>query len=278
MASRFWVGGTGTWDASTTTNWAASSGGAGGQSVPGSGDAVTFDAASGGGTVTVNTNATVQSITGGAFTGTLTFATNNNTIGLNATAGFNFSGSGVRTLTLGSATFNLSASDTSWDIGTTSNLTFSGASSTINFTNTAAGRKSFKAGNITYGTVSIAANAAGAVVFSQGGTITTLALNAPCFMAVATFNTLTVTNSFSANGSSGNPIGIASDGAGSSATISSANNTTLQWAGIRDVTFTGGGTFAATSSFNLGNNSGITITAPSSGGGISRARAASGFH
>ena len=41
VASRFWVGGTGTWDASDTTHWAATSGGAGGQSVPGSSDSVT---------------------------------------------------------------------------------------------------------------------------------------------------------------------------------------------------------------------------------------------
>ena len=52
MASRFWVGGTGTWDASDTTHWATASNGAGGASVPGSSDAVTFDASSGGGTVT----------------------------------------------------------------------------------------------------------------------------------------------------------------------------------------------------------------------------------
>ncbi len=42
-ASRFWVLGTGNWDAATTTNWAASSGTAGGQSVPTSSDTVDFD-------------------------------------------------------------------------------------------------------------------------------------------------------------------------------------------------------------------------------------------
>ena len=47
MANRYWVGGTGTWSASNTTNWAATSGGAGGQSVPGPSDTVTFNAASG---------------------------------------------------------------------------------------------------------------------------------------------------------------------------------------------------------------------------------------
>ena len=40
--ARYWVGGAGTWDASDTTHWSASSGGAGGASVP-SGEDVTFD-------------------------------------------------------------------------------------------------------------------------------------------------------------------------------------------------------------------------------------------
>ena len=30
MAARFWVGGTGTWDNTNTSNWATTSGGAGG--------------------------------------------------------------------------------------------------------------------------------------------------------------------------------------------------------------------------------------------------------
>jgi hypothetical protein len=44
MAQRFWIGNTGTWDNSTTTNWSTSSGGAGGASVPTSSDDVFFDA------------------------------------------------------------------------------------------------------------------------------------------------------------------------------------------------------------------------------------------
>jgi hypothetical protein len=44
MADRYWVGGTGTWDATSTTNWSASSGGAGGASAPTSADNVIFDA------------------------------------------------------------------------------------------------------------------------------------------------------------------------------------------------------------------------------------------
>jgi fibronectin-binding autotransporter adhesin len=44
--TRYWVGGAGTWDATSTTNWSATSGGAGGESVPTSADAVIFDSAS----------------------------------------------------------------------------------------------------------------------------------------------------------------------------------------------------------------------------------------
>ena len=41
--ARYWVGGAGTWDASDTTHWSASSGGAAGASVPTSGEDVIFD-------------------------------------------------------------------------------------------------------------------------------------------------------------------------------------------------------------------------------------------
>lgn len=54
MANRFWVGGTGTWNASSTTNWSTLSGGGSGASVPGSADTVIFDTNSGGGTVTLD--------------------------------------------------------------------------------------------------------------------------------------------------------------------------------------------------------------------------------
>lgn len=55
MANRFWVGGTGLWNGSNTTNWSATSGGASGASVPVATDDVYFDANSGGGTCTVST-------------------------------------------------------------------------------------------------------------------------------------------------------------------------------------------------------------------------------
>lgn len=82
MANRFWVGGTGTWDTINTANWSATSGGAGGASVPVAVDAVFFDANSGGGTVTLAQDVTHTIISLSGYTGTLNF--NSKTISLTA--------------------------------------------------------------------------------------------------------------------------------------------------------------------------------------------------
>jgi hypothetical protein len=50
----YWVGGTGTWSTTNATNWSLTSGGAGGEPPPDSGDNVIFDANSGSGTITPN--------------------------------------------------------------------------------------------------------------------------------------------------------------------------------------------------------------------------------
>lgn len=139
MASRFWVGGTGNWDASTTTNWSATTGGAGGETAPGTADTVTFDASSGGGTVTVTATQEVISITSGAHTGTLN--TNGQTITTSGT--FSISGSGIRTVTLGASTLNVAQ----WTATTTTNLTFNANTSTIEQTSSS---NAPSVGNLTY--------------------------------------------------------------------------------------------------------------------------------
>lgn len=72
MADRYWVGGTGTWTLTGTTNWSDTSGGAGGFSAPTNNDNAFFDGNSGGGTVTVSGARSVLDITFTGFTGTLT--------------------------------------------------------------------------------------------------------------------------------------------------------------------------------------------------------------
>lgn len=77
MADRYWVGGTGTWDATTTTNWSASSGGAGGASAPTTADNVFFNSASNATlyTVTVTGTASCADMTmAGPASGNVTWA------------------------------------------------------------------------------------------------------------------------------------------------------------------------------------------------------------
>jgi hypothetical protein len=80
MADRYWVGGSATWDATAGTKWAATSGGAGGETAPTTGDNVFFDAASG----------AVSVALGGVGLGLL----NLNTVGFTGT----FTGSGTRAI------------------------------------------------------------------------------------------------------------------------------------------------------------------------------------
>ena len=165
MANRFWVGGTGTWNGSSTTNWAATSGGAGGQSVPGSADTVTFDASSGGGVVTVNTNFNITSLTMGAFTGTLDFSVNNNSPTMGTFSG---TGTGTRTLNMGAGTFTLTATGASWNFTTTTGLTFNAQQSRILLTNTSATACSFNGGSLTYYTLEIAKGSSTAIITING--------------------------------------------------------------------------------------------------------------
>jgi len=53
MANRYWVGGSGTWNTSSTTNWSTTSGGSSGASVPTSADAVFINGSSGSPTITL---------------------------------------------------------------------------------------------------------------------------------------------------------------------------------------------------------------------------------
>lgn len=130
MAARFWVGGAGTWDGVDLTHISATSGGAGGASNPGSGDTMTFDGSSGGGTVTVTYAVDVTSITMGAFTGTLDFGSSSPTM-----QAFLNSGTGTRTLVQGSGTWSITGNAiTVWDWTVLTNFTFTKGTNPIRFT------------------------------------------------------------------------------------------------------------------------------------------------
>jgi len=83
MASRYWVGGSGTWDALNILNWSATSGGSGGATVPGAADDVFFDANSGAATVTIGVgyNPSISKLTLTGFTGVLAYGSQNISLG-----------------------------------------------------------------------------------------------------------------------------------------------------------------------------------------------------
>jgi hypothetical protein len=71
MADRYWVGGTGTWNTTSTTVWSASSGGPSGASVPTAADNVIFDQAA---TYTVTMSGALACLNFTVTAGTVTFA------------------------------------------------------------------------------------------------------------------------------------------------------------------------------------------------------------
>jgi hypothetical protein len=266
----FWIGGTGTLNLSSdSAHWSTSSGGATCSCEPATGDDITFDGSSGGGTVTVNVGGTwtANNLTVGAFTGTLDFATNNNN--LTVANIISLSGTGTRTINMGNGTWTLTGNSGFFNNQTTTNETLNANSSTISFTGS--GGTSFRrlqGGGKTYSTVSVSSSTNNLFIFAGANTYATLTLNAPNRVQFGNSLTQTVTTMTNITGSAGSEIAIEDDDLTSGlVTISSANNFTCTWCAFKGITFTGGGTFTANNSFDLGQNTGITINAPSGGAG-----------
>lgn len=265
-----------TWDAADTTLWSAASGGATGASVPGSGDTVTLDAASCVGgttcTVTVNGTVTVQSITMSACTAStagciLDFSANNNNVTLTATAAFVSTSSGLRTLAMGNGTWTLTAtSGTPWNAAGATNFTLTRNSSTIVFSGTITNNATFAGGAFTYGGLSFTGS--GAVTITGANTFASLSQVGGTTFVFPGATTTVIDASPTITASVSSPAAWLASVFSSQATISiGSGTTTLTGYGIRGIAATGGATFVANSSLNLGNNSGITINAPAAGSG-----------
>lgn len=134
MADRYWVGGTGTWNSTNTTNWSATSGGAGGASVPTSADSVFFDANSnvGTGSFTVTTGVSTRpclDLTVSGLDGAMTLA---GTIGITISGNLSLPASNFTMTLTGTMTFNATTSKTITTNGNTitAPLVFSGTSGT----------------------------------------------------------------------------------------------------------------------------------------------------
>lgn len=114
MANRYWVGGSGTWASTGTTNWSASSGGASGASAPTTADAVIFDANS-------NTGTNDFTVTLGTNPACLTL----NTTGIDPATAMTVAGTG--TLTVAGTAFTLT-NKVAWTHTGTVTFTLAGAS------------------------------------------------------------------------------------------------------------------------------------------------------
>jgi len=122
MATYYWVGGAGTWDATTTTNWATSSGGAGSAGVPTSADDVVFDTLSNATAyaVTVGTNAVAADITiAGPAVGNVTI-TSGATAVINCFGSWTNAATGVVFASTAGAALNLLATTTGKTVTTNS--------------------------------------------------------------------------------------------------------------------------------------------------------------
>jgi hypothetical protein len=272
MTAKFWIGGTGTWDNTGDTHWSLSSGGANNTTHPVTGDTATFDASSGGGTVTVNANLIFDALILGAFTGTLDFSANNNNVTFTGTANpaLSVTGTGTRTFNMGNGTWSFPQATGAAlvDFSTSTNLTFNANSSNISFTSSAPSAvRVFNGGGLTFATITVAAANAQPFALLGSNTIGTLNLTAPLYVQFPNGSTTTITNPVTWSGTSTTQFFLNTNSGGSAAaTINTAVGSTISFAAMRLLTSAGTAP-TLTNCFDLKNNTGFTFPAVGGGGG-----------
>ena len=202
MATRYWVGGAGTWDATTTTNWSATSGGASGASAPTSVDNVIFDTASNAiaYAVTVGTNAVAQDITiAGPAVGNVTITWSATSV-INCYGSWTNAATGVVLSTSSGCNTNFLATTTGKTFttngvifGTGSNINFNGAGGgwTLGSALTTLGAVTVNAGTFNTGSYSVTAsfiNSSNTAVraITLGSSTITLSSGAPWVFTTST--------------------------------------------------------------------------------------------
>ncbi len=254
MATRYWVGGAGTWDATTTTNWSATSGGGGGASAPTSADNVIFDTASNATAyaVTVGTNAVAQDITiAGPAVGNVTI-TSGATAVINCYGSWTSAATGVVFTTTSGATINFLATTTGKTV-TTNNVTLGAMA--VTFSNSSGGWTLGSAltttgvFTVTSGTFNTGANYAinAASYSSSGGTFKSITLNSSTITVTATggFQIATTATNLTFSGASSTII--CSNGSPTFGGLSGLTYGTVQFTSVTlaTVTITGANTYTA---------------------------------
>lgn len=226
---------------------------------------LTINGSGGGGTVQL-----VDALTMGSSRQlTLTAGTFNSNDKSVTVGAFNYSNNNTKALNLGTSTITiLSGTNTSGFLGSNAGTTYTSiANSTIVFTTTATSTFSGGSGAGTgnqFGTVTM--SGLGGTLYLGSNTATTLArcitLNntvSPCTITNACTTGFTVTN-FNLSGTAGNLVTFNSNTVGTARTISQATGTVnALYLNVKDSTATGGATWYANSSNDLGNNTGWNI-------------------
>lgn len=240
-AARFWVGGSGTWDNTSTTNWSATTGGASGASAPTNVDSATFNGSSGTSfTVTLGANVNPQTVNFTGISGSITLAP----------AGFSITSNsfGHNTGTLNYSTVVINTASY------TSNATASGVAtaSTLNidpvYSTSPPGQAIYEDDSMSMGTVNITGNTK---VFNG---FPTVAFSVSSGKTVSFFQTLHLSSSsFTANGATLN-----SQTNGTKWIVTSSVAVSVTGATIRDSSASGA-TFTDTDGADWGNNTGWTF-------------------
>ena len=268
MATRYWVGGSGTWDTSSTTHWSASTGGAAGASAPVAGDTVFFDSSSSSGSYAVTCTSTISrtaaTTINGPASGTLTF-----------TLGAAFSSSGALTIgntaqlvVFDTSTSNYTVGSGNLTIGSGGTLTCNG--STINCAITSifgtmnAGSSTFQGtGTLTIGSGSGGILNAGSSTMSVGTATTGITFN---IFSGGTLNggtaSISTTSTFSVAGSiatGSHSISCKVFSVTSTGTVSAGGSITCTLASTTALSVSGGLNGVGTITCN-GTNANITIS------------------
>ena len=283
MADRYWVGGSGTWNTSSTTNWSASPGGASGASVPTSADSVFFDQA---GTYTVTLTGALNCLDFNVSAGAVTFSSTgtisiagsvsitNVTPTWSATGTLTFTATTAKTITSNGTTFSCPMTfdgvGGSWQL--LSALT-TGATRTVTLTNGTLNLNNF---TLTTGLFASANSNVRTIAFGTGN-ITTTGTGSVWFVSPITNLTLTGTPVVNVNNNTATATSIFT-GAPTLATAFSFNfvsgTYTLAFlagngSAARNVNFTGfSGTWSATGAAtvfgSLTLSTGMTLTTSAS--------------
>jgi len=178
---------------------------------------------------------------------------------------FAITGSGTRTLSMGSGTWTATTTNgNAWDATATTSLTIIPGSSTIVISNTGSASKTFVGGWMTYNNITFSGDN---ITVAGNNTFSTFAVNNAGLtngLKLTSGSTQTLT-AFTTNGSSLNLAKLLTTASGAATLSKSSGTVSVDYMSIASSTATGGATwYAGGNSSNIGNNTGWLFSAPTS--------------